>query len=527
VHGASGNTILAYNRAALRIANINVTGSMVSGSSGIVFYTDAPSAGSLAYVRVEDVDVSGFGQDGVQVGAWSGAAGFADVRIERAALHGNGRSGLLTFADRPNVHRDVYVGASQAYANTGIAGQSTNTGSGIVLGAVAGGVVERSVAHDNGALNAASEGPVGIWANDSTRIVIQHNESYGNRTGSTADGGGFDLDQNVTDSVVQYNYSHDNDGAGYLIAHRYATDGHRNNVIRFNISHDDGRRNGYAGIEVWGRTSNAAIYNNLVIMSPAPSGVPRAVRVWNAGVEGVRVQGVRLLNNILVTRGAAPLVEVSADQVAARGVSLIGNDYFAEATFTVRWGAASYGSLEAFRAAGQEVLGGTPTGLSLAPGFTGTTSAAAILGDAGRLETLTGYELTASSPLVDHGIDLHALAIDPGPSDFFGRPLAVADIGVAESAAAQSTAGAAPVPEIVIHAGVSPVMVGNWRVVSDVSAAEGARLENPDKGAPKVMAATASPVDYAELTFTAEAGRWYRLWIRGRAARNDYDNDSI
>lgn len=35
--------------------------------------------------------------------------------------------------------------------------------------------------------------------------------------GRAAHSGGFDLDRGVTNSVMQYNCSYDNDGAGYLI----------------------------------------------------------------------------------------------------------------------------------------------------------------------------------------------------------------------------------------------------------------------------------------------------------------------
>jgi hypothetical protein len=34
-------------------------------------------------------------------------------------------------------------------------------------------------------------------------------------------------------------------------------------------------------------------------------------------------------------------------------------------------------------------------------------------------------------------------------------------------------------------------------------------------------------VHYVELTFHAEAGRAYRLWLRGRADRNHWANDSV
>src|SRR5207302_2714042 len=76
--------------------------------------------------------------------------------------------------------------------------------------------------------------------------TISHCESYSNQKGGTgSDGGGFDLDNNSTNCVVQYNYSHDNVGAGYLI---FDYDDHTgqistsNNIVRYNLSENDARR---------------------------------------------------------------------------------------------------------------------------------------------------------------------------------------------------------------------------------------------------------------------------------------------
>ena len=51
-------------------------------------------------------------------------------------------------------------------------------------------------------------------------------------------------------------------------------------------------------------------------------------------------------------------------------------------------------------------------------------------------------------------------------------------------------------------------------------------MSNPDALKPKVAEAAVSPADYFEMTFTAGAGRPYRLWIRGKAAGDSFANDS-
>jgi hypothetical protein len=82
-------------------------------------------------------------------------------------------------------------------------------------------------------------------------------------------------------------------------------------------------------------------------------------------------------------------------------------------------------------------------------------------------------------------------------------------------------------PEVVLYAAAAPVTAGTWRVQADASAAGGQLIVNPDAGAAKVTAAAANPANYFEMTFNAVANVPYRLWIRGRAQANSYNNDSV
>ena len=81
--------------------------------------------------------------------------------------------------------------------------------------------------------------------------------------------------------------------------------------------------------------------------------------------------------------------------------------------------------------------------------------------------------------------------------------------------------------DVVLYAAEAGVKVGSWGAVSDSTAAGGQRLENPNAGATRINTPLASPVHYLEMSFNAEAGRPYRLWIRGRAYNNNGYNDSV
>lgn len=79
----------------------------------------------------------------------------------------------------------------------------------------------------------------------------------------------------------------------------------------------------------------------------------------------------------------------------------------------------------------------------------------------------------------------------------------------------------------VLYASEAPVRVGAWSVVTDATAAGGQRLANRNVGLAKVTVPLADPADYFEMTFYAEAGKAYRLWLRGKAESDNYNNDSV
>ena len=93
-------------------------------------------------------------------------------------------------------------------------------------------------------------------------------------------------------------------------------------------------------------------------------------------------------------------------------------------------------------------------------------------------------------------------------------------------ASVTTSSGLAPA-DVALYAGEAPVRQGAWAVTADSTAAGGVRLYNRDAGLAKVVTPAANPVDYFEMTFNAQAGRAYRLWIRGKALNNAYTNDSV
>jgi hypothetical protein len=413
--------VSVYNASGVVVQDLKVVGSGAStgGDVGVLFYNDLAGDVLLPYVRVINTDVSGFHDFGIAIGSFNGRSGFSDVRVERVWSHDNGDSGLVTYAAAVNVHKNVYVGSSRFYNNQGQPDSTKNSGSGLVLGGVDGATVEQNLAYKNGGLNNTIQGGNAVWAYDSTNVTFQRNEAYGNRTGHLADGGGFDFDQNVSNSMMQFNYSHDNQGNGFMLAHGDNTTTHTGNVIRYNVSQNDGRKNGTGAIRVFGRIQNAEIYQNTIALASA-STAPIAVRV-----DGRQPSArVHIRNNIFRTKAGTPLLQVSASAASsAVDLRFQGNDWYTSGgTFKFTWGTATYSSLTAWRTAtGSERVNSVAVGTSADPLFVGGD--APTFANTARLNELRDYYgLSAGSTIIDKGLNLAGFGITPSPVDFTGNP---------------------------------------------------------------------------------------------------------
>lgn len=417
---ASGTSFGFYgqNTAGIELRRLAFEGAgrLANENSGVIFYLDQPNT-HLQHLRLDSLEVSGYRNAGVSVGSWNGNSGYSDVRITNSQMHANGEAGLSAYQFFPlqgQAHHNWYVGNCQAYDNSGRASvTNTHTGNGIVLAGIDGATIERCTAYNNGWLNGNyAGGPVGIWGWACNNLVIQLCESHHNRSGTGIDGGGFDLDGGCTNSVMQYNYSHDNNGAGYLLAQFPDAAPMHDLTVRYNLSVNDGRGHGQGALAVWSSGANggiqrASFYNNTVLLSPAADGSrPKAVYIMSGGYSDLSFR-----NNVLQTTGGLALVRT----VSLASLRLEGNCYWSGgAPLLLEWGSAAYADLPAWRAGtGQEQLArGLATGLFADPQLLTQTPTLAPL---------------STSPVRAAGLDLQAeFSISPGPRDFVGNPTALA-----------------------------------------------------------------------------------------------------
>ncbi len=403
--------------------------------------TTCPAAHQLPHVYINNVTCSGFNLCGIYIEGSGSGAGFSDVRITNSTVTDNDQAGIFSAAGAwtanpaPYVlaNSDIYVGHCIAYDNPGQGG-NTDAGNGIQLSNVNGAVIERCLAYGNGDGNNSNTGGEGaIWADNANNVIIQYNEAYDNY-GLHTDGGGFDLDGGCTNCVVQYNYSHDNTGAGYMLYEFANGQPNSGNIIRYNISQNDGRSNGYPAIELGASSdsdsiNNALIYGNTVYMSPASSGTPLGMWVKRA------TTNVKIFDNIFYVTGGLNPVKVAE---AGTGLVFAGNDYWTGSASAINfnWVGSTYNTLGTLQSAtGEEKLGGSAVGLAVAPGLLNPGGGTAV-NDSDNLTSMTAYQLIPSSPLIGAGVNLTAQGINAGPQDYYGNAItgtAASNIGADQS----------------------------------------------------------------------------------------------
>ena len=448
----------SHNAAGIEVRRLKLVGAgrLTTITSGVSFYLDAPDS-HLNYLRLDSLDVSGYQKSGICISSWNGTSGYSDVRITACQVHANGEAGLSSYSESLAAHHQWYVGNCQAFDNSGRADvNTTNTGSGIVLSGIDGALIERCQAYHNGWLNAnPSGGPVGIWGYCCNNLIIQKCEAHHNSSGTGHDGGGFDLDGGCTNSVLQYNYSHDNGGPGYLLAQYNGAPPMHDVTIRYNVSKDDARRDSQGALHLWSSGDNggiqrATMHNNTVLLSPPADGSsPKAVLITSAGFSDLAIR-----NNILQTMGGLQVLST----VSTTSLRLQGNCYWNPSQLALDWNGTAYTDLATWRAAtGQEQLAtGRTTGLSADPKLPGADPTLAPM---------------AISPVCGAALNLQAeFNVNPGPQDFSGNPTPAAstsgNIGALESVRSATV----PLPVVLtectaLRAGTTARL--SWRTASE------------------------------------------------------------
>lgn len=394
IDGGNGEGLFLDGCENIVVENLNFTGSgRKSGNT-----TDGIRLLHTKNVAVTHVEVSGFRGSGIVVSGdkWS--------RITHVYAHDNGFAGISAGSERGTTTEDLYIAYCTAENNPGDPSNLDNhSGNGIVVGGVKRGIIEFCEAMNNGwDMPREGNGPVGIWAWHSDQVVIQHCIAHHNKSPGM-DGGGFDFDGGMTNSIMQYNLSYCNAGAGYGLFQFVGADTWKGNIVRYNISVDDGYKNSQSGIHVWAGSENmshAEIYNNTIIN-----------RTGHAVGYLTDVSGLNFCNNLFVIKSTPIHGPYSKSRyirnlywcLDEKGFDMDGCRSIEE------WSSAT----------GQERVGDKIAGLYADPGLITPDPEAEALTEPMSPYTLQACMIQAGSPCIGAGIPIP----DNGGRDFWGNRL--------------------------------------------------------------------------------------------------------
>ena len=441
ISAGAGTGLLFRNAGGVEVENLILKGNgyETNNGSGIGIVNELPENIRLKHIRIRNIEATGFGRDisklkGEAVGLQSPAgqgifvggnasdgskSGFSDVVIENSLVYENEFYGILVsgyWQDNPSIYANENVTIRNCIAHH-IHGDpkymDNHSGSGIFLEDTDHGLIEFCTAYENGKYcSGPFGGPCGIWTAVANKVTIQYCESYQNRTNNGQDGDGFDIDGGSTNCILQYNYSHDNDGQGYLIcSYDNAPFTHNNNTIRYNISVNDSRKLHGGSIMFWtngkGRheINNTYVYGNTFYNDENSS----------VDIETPGVNNVIFANNIFISGGDT----IAKGLFRSKSLKFINNCYWSpKGTFNIE----GYKTLAQWRnATGQELYMGKETGIFADPLF--ATNSLDSSGTGNNIPAgVSAYKLSANSPLINAGMKIIELKDIGIPAvDFFGN----------------------------------------------------------------------------------------------------------
>ncbi|WGQ08464.1 right-handed parallel beta-helix repeat-containing protein [Pedobacter gandavensis] len=288
--GPTGVRILAENIGTIsniRLSNLyvhDINGDNKKGSNegnGIFWDCQGPKPSNIENLLIENCKV---------------------VKVDRNGIRGNG---TFAFRDQWFPNKNLIIRGC-TLEDIG--------GDGIVVKAFDGALVEHNkLFHIR---TRAKDNAVGIWPHSSDNTIIQYNEvAFTKNLDWSNDGQSFDIDGNCNNTIIQNNYSHDNDGGFMLVISDAINAKSRmttNSIIRNNLSINDGNKRkrlfNFALV-----TDNTQISNNIFYNSGQDSLKMELIDIEHGVPKNVVLDG-----NIFEYQGLATgIFTKSAKQYAA------------------------------------------------------------------------------------------------------------------------------------------------------------------------------------------------------------------
>lgn len=321
---------IAIRTGGIEVRNLRLTGGASSAAKGHVgVLLDAPGDRQCKYVKLEGLEVSNFGAEGISISAPERKAfGFSDVTILKARVHDNYGTGIYSgdgisfnsgnkvFAHRNVVLRDCDV-------------SDNRDGNGIILSGIEGGLVEFCRADSN----RGPKGALGMWCWCAKDITFRY--CIASRTRGVTDAGGYDIDGGSVGCVIENCLSWDNDGPGGMHCDFPDAPRTQRNAFRNCVSIDDGRKAKGApcgfGFVVWGSgLYDCTIERTLTVLTK-----PDQLNRKNGGAFAVLIRLDRVPLTAQPLEGA--VFRRNTVEIAAPGYAYLWNDFPAEAKCDLRF----------------------------------------------------------------------------------------------------------------------------------------------------------------------------------------------
>ena len=414
IDGADGTALTVYQSAFVHISQLSFTGAgRKTGNT-----KDGVIINKCSNISIDNIDMKGFQKSGLLISSSTA------IEIKNVYAADNGFAGIYAVGEwNKKDCSNIHISYCTAENNPGDPSNLTNhSGNGILAGYCKNVVIEYCSATNNGwDMPRKGNGPVGIWCFEADSVTIQHCISYKNKTApGAADGGGFDLDGGVTNSVIQYCLSYENEGSGYGIFQYAGAGNWNNNTIRYCISENDGSVSpAHAGVFIWNSSgdstqlTNCFFYNNTIYNT---KGAAISYETLSANA------GFRFYNNVFVARDSLIIgKETNSIYLGNNWYSLYGGFIIDGFTNFQTWANTK----------SKEKYNNLVTGLNIDPLFSnaGHTS----LTDPALINSYNNYQLPAGSSLLNNGLNLKTLfGIDNGAKTFNGKIANPKGIGAME-----------------------------------------------------------------------------------------------
>jgi len=406
IDGENGTAITLYNSSHVNIDHLSLKGSgrkAGNTKAGI-------ELSGCNNILIDNIDVSGFQKSGLQIYSCK------NVILNKVYAHDNGAAGIGVEGDFNNKLTTTNIRISYCKADNN-PGDPTNlknhSGNGIVVGHCTNVVIDHCSATNNGwDMPRIGNGPVGIWCYEADSVTIQHCLSYRNKTSvGGADGGGFDLDGGVTNSIIQYCLSYENQGSGYCMFQYWGASPWHDNVIRFNISENDGLvSDSRAGVYVWNSSKDATqfyncdFYNNTIYNSKQAA--------ISFSVTSQR-KNFRFFNNIFIGKDSLIKGEEGTD------IFVVNDWYSIDKKFNAN-GSSDFKKWAVEK--NKEQFNDKIVGLNIMPSFRNAGNIK--ITKSTQVTSFNNYKITGTSSVTKSGIDLQSLfGIDIGSKDFNGEAI--------------------------------------------------------------------------------------------------------